>query len=177
MGRRDPPRAPPDTINTTPYRASPHSSLAIRSARTYALATQNPNPVLVFSVSHNESNNSSVRNRRFGPRDCRRTGAEAPRRRERGDPDVPVETTGPGAVHAEEQEDLKVGGDPARDRLHLRPAVGAGEPPRHGAVRRGGRAGGAAERRSAEPAPPTAPARAPDTTQHHPPDTSLRART
>lgn len=68
----------------------------------------------MFSVTHNESDNSSVRNRRFGPGYRQRTRPETSRRRERGDPDVSVEAPGLGAVYAEEQEDLEVGGDPAR---------------------------------------------------------------
>lgn len=110
-----------------------------------------------------------MRYRRLRPGDREWPRAEAPRRRERRDPDVLVEAAGLGAVHAEEQEDLEAGGDPARDRLHLRPAVGAGEPPGDGAVRRGGRAGVAAVRRGAAAAgaaPAAGPARR---AQHHPP--------
>lgn len=51
------------------------------------------------------------------------------RHRERGDPDVPLETQGPGALHAEEPEAVQAGGDPIRDRLHLRAAVRLGHTP------------------------------------------------
>lgn len=51
------------------------------------------------------------------------------RHRERGDPDVPLETQGPGALHAEEPEAVQAGGDPIRDRLHLRAAVRPGHSP------------------------------------------------
>lgn len=133
LDRPAPPRAPPARINTTALRASPHSSLATRAQRTSRVCVCS-NPVFVFSDSHNESDNSSVRDRRLRPGDRQRPSAAAPRRRECRDPDVPLQAAGPGALHAQEQKDLQVGGDPARDRLHLRPAVGAGEPPRHGAV-------------------------------------------
>ena len=62
--------------------------------------------------------------------------------RERGDPAVPVQVEGVGSAHAAQPQSVQVGGDPARHRLHLRPADGAGEqtPPPGGSVfRRRGR--------------------------------------
>lgn len=75
-----------------------------------------------------------MRYRRLGPGDRQRPCGATPGYGERGDPDVPVEVTGFGAVYAEAQEDIKTGGDPACDRLHLRPPVGVGEPSCSGTV-------------------------------------------
>lgn len=165
LDRPAPPRAPPAPINTGSLRASPHSSLAIRARRTSA-PVFSFNPVFVFSDSHNESHNISVRDRRLRTRYCQRPRAAASRRRERRDPDVPIQVTGSGTFYAEEQEDLEVRGDPACDRLHLRLAVSAGEPSRYGSVRRGGCAGEPSMRDTRAPAP--APARAPCCAKHHP---------
>lgn len=55
---------------------------------------------------------------------------------ERGDPDVPEQAEGPGALHAQEQEAVQAGSDPARHRLHMRPAERARGAPRCGGVRR-----------------------------------------
>lgn len=79
----------------------------------------------VFSDPRDESHNGDVRDRSLGASDRRRSSAAAPRRRERRDTDVPFQAPGLGALHAEEQAYLKAGGDTTRDRLHLRPTVGA----------------------------------------------------
>lgn len=127
--------------------------------------------MLVFSDRRDESHNRSVRDGSLRAGDRQRTSPEASGRGERGDSDVPLQVARPGAVHAEEQADLEAGGDPARDRLHLRPAVGPGEPPRGGAVRGGGGVG-ACVRLTPQAAPPAPgpPARA----QHHPPRRQAR---
>lgn len=56
--------------------------------------------------------------------------------RKRGDTDVLQQAEGPGALHAQEQEAVEAGGDPLRDRLHLRPPERTRNPSRRQRVRR-----------------------------------------